>query len=61
LRHPGILIRLRGIEGNKIEYTLDVMSNRTAEAVFDLQGNLRRNVRQELSPVGWDKLANPSI
>jgi len=46
-RHPGILIRLRDDEGNRIDYTLDAMSNRTTETVYDPQGNLRRIARQQ--------------
>ncbi|MCL2873267.1 MAG: RHS repeat protein [Betaproteobacteria bacterium] len=46
------LIRLRDDHGNRIDYTLDAMSQKTAETVFDSLGNLRRMSSRSVNPFG---------
>jgi RHS repeat-associated protein len=48
----GRLIRLRDNEGNSIDTTLDLMSNKTAEIIRDPQGNLRRAQYWEVDAFG---------
>ncbi|MCL2872981.1 MAG: hypothetical protein FWF41_08430, partial [Betaproteobacteria bacterium] len=46
------LIRLRDDHGNRIDYTLDAMSQKTAETVYDPLGNLRRMSSRSVNPFG---------